>query len=36
MLVELRDIGKTWSIARTRESTVALQSITLDVTPASS
>ena len=33
MLVELRDIGKTWSIARTRESTVALQSITLDVTP---
>ena len=33
VLVELRDIGKTWSIARTRESTVALQSITLDVTP---
>ena len=33
LLLELREIGKVWSIARTGEQVVALQSITLDVTP---
>lgn len=31
MLLELRGLGKTWSIARTRERVVALDAITLDV-----
>ncbi len=33
MLLELRDIAKTWTIARTGERVVALGSITLDVSP---
>ena len=31
MLLELRALGKTWSIARTGERVVALDAITLDV-----
>jgi NitT/TauT family transport system ATP-binding protein len=31
VLLELREIGKTWSIARTGEKVVALEAITLDV-----
>jgi ABC-type nitrate/sulfonate/bicarbonate transport system permease component len=33
VLLELRALGKVWSIARTDERVVALESITLDVTP---
>ena len=33
MLVQLSEIGKVWPIARTGEQVVALDSITLDVTP---
>ena len=33
VLLELRDLGKVWSIARTGESVVALEAITLDVMP---
>jgi NitT/TauT family transport system ATP-binding protein len=33
VLLGLQEIGKVWSIARTGEQVVALQSITLDVTP---
>ena len=33
VLLELQRIGKVWSIARTGEEVVALQSISLDVTP---
>ncbi len=33
LLLELREIGKVWSIKRTGETLVALQAITLDVTP---
>ena len=33
MLLALRDVGKAWHIARTGESVLALQAITLDVAP---
>ena len=33
MLVQLSEIGKVWPIARTGETVVALDSITLDITP---
>jgi NitT/TauT family transport system ATP-binding protein len=33
VLLQIRDVGKVWSIARTREQVVALDAITLDVTP---
>ena len=33
MLVELREIGKVWSIRRTGEQVIALDAITLDVNP---
>ena len=33
MLVQLSEIGKVWPIARTGEAIVALDSITLDITP---
>ena len=33
MLLQIRDVGKVWSIARTREQVVALDAISLDVTP---
>jgi NitT/TauT family transport system ATP-binding protein len=32
VLLQIRDVGKVWSIARTREQVVALDAITLDVT----
>lgn len=31
MILQLRDIGKVWSIARTRECVVALESVSLDL-----
>jgi NitT/TauT family transport system ATP-binding protein len=33
VLLQIRDVGKVWSIARTREQVVALDAISLDVTP---
>jgi NitT/TauT family transport system ATP-binding protein len=33
VLLQIRDVGKVWSIARTREEVVALDTISLDVTP---
>jgi len=33
VLLQIRDVGKVWSIARTREEVVALDAISLDVTP---
>jgi NitT/TauT family transport system ATP-binding protein len=33
VLLQIADVGKVWSIARTREQVVALEAITLDVTP---